>query len=66
MFHIIILRHVNNQLGLQNAARWTVTLSTEVPAVGITVGKTEQAGRKILLVLGSYPYQILTGTPTKI
>jgi hypothetical protein len=39
----------------KHAARWTVTLSTEVPAVGITVGKTEQAGRNFLLVFGSYP-----------
>ena len=32
----------------KQAARWTVTLLTEVPVVGITVGKTEQAGQNLL------------------
>ena len=50
----------------KHAARWTVTLSTEIPAVVITVGKTEQTGRSLLLVFGTYPYRILTGTPTKV
>jgi hypothetical protein len=31
----------------KQTARWTVTLSTEVPEVGIAVGKTEQAGRNL-------------------
>jgi len=38
----------------KHAARRTITLSTEVPAFGITFGKTEQAGRNILLVFASY------------
>jgi len=37
----------------KHTARWTVTLLTEVPEFGITVGKREQAGRNILLVFGS-------------
>jgi len=50
----------------KHAAWWTVTLSTEVLAVGMTVGKTEQAGRNILLVFGSNTYRMLPGTPTNV
>jgi len=53
-------------LSHKHVAKWTVTLSTEVHVVGITVGKTEQARQNILLVFDSYPYRILTGTPTKV
>jgi len=31
----------------KHAARRTITLATDVSAVGITVGKTEQAGRNL-------------------
>jgi len=31
----------------KHAATWNVTLSTEVSAFGITVGKTEQAARNL-------------------
>ena len=50
----------------KHAARWTITLSTEVLAVGMTVGKTEQAGRNLLLVFGSNTYRMLPATPTKV
>jgi len=50
----------------KHAARWTVTLSTEVFAVGMTVGKTEQAGRNRLFVFGSNTYRMLPGTPTEV
>jgi len=50
----------------KHAARWTVTLSTEVLAVGMTVSKTEQAGRNLLLVFGSNTYRMLPGTLTKV
>jgi hypothetical protein len=39
----------------KQVAKWTVTLLTEVPVAGITVGKTEQAGRNMLLVFGNVP-----------
>jgi hypothetical protein len=50
----------------KHVACWPVTLSTEVRAVGISVGKTEKARPNVLLVFGSYPYRILTGTPTEV
>jgi len=50
----------------KHIARWTVTLWTEVLAVGMTVGKTEQAGRNRLLVFGSNTYRMLPATPTKV